>query len=195
MKVVAATNNANKVREFGEILNDLGITVVPMQELGINIEIPETGTTFAENAYIKAKAVADLCDLPVLADDSGLCVDALNGEPGLYSARFGGEDLDDAGKRVLLLEKMKGETNRKAYFISSIAFLLPGGELITAEEKVFGTITEEEMGTAGFGYDPIFFCDEIDKCFGMATPMEKDAVSHRGRALRSLYEKIKDRSI
>ena len=195
MKVVAATNNANKVREFGEILADLGIEVISMQSIGINIEIPETGTTFAENALIKAKAVAGLCNYPVLADDSGLCVDAMDGAPGLYSARFGGENLDDAGKRKLLLEKMKGEENRNAYFISSLAFLMPNGELITAEDRVYGTITEEEIGTAGFGYDPIFFCDEIGKCFGVATPMEKDSVSHRGRALKNLYKKIKDRGI
>lgn len=195
MKIVAATNNPNKVREFGEILGELGIEIISLKDIEINIEIPETGTTFAENALIKAKAVSKLSNMPVLADDSGLCVDALDGAPGLYSARFGGEDLDDGGKRKLLLEKMKDETNRKAYFISSLALLFPSGELITAEEKVFGSITKEEIGNGGFGYDPIFYCDDIKKCFGIATPKEKDSVSHRGRALRNLYKKLKERGI
>jgi len=193
MKIVAATNNLNKVREFGEVLNDLGITVLSLKDLGINIEIEETGTTFYENAKLKAEAIKNLCDLPVLADDSGLCVEALDGAPGLYSARFGGEDLDDAGKRVLMLEKMKNEKNRKAYFISSLVMLFPDGEEITAEEKVFGEIMTEECGTAGFGYDPIFFCNEINMGFGVATPEQKDAVSHRGKALRSLYKKLEKR--
>ncbi len=195
MKVVAATNNKNKVREFDEILGKLGFSVIPMQDIGIEIDIPETGTTFSENSMIKAVAVSKLCDLPVISDDSGLCIDALDGAPGLYSARFGGEGLSDKDKRILLLKTMENEKDRSAYFISSITLLFPDGEKIQAEGKVFGRITDEEIGDNGFGYDSIFFCDEIGKSFGKATPEEKDSVSHRGRALNALYEKLKNRGI
>lgn len=195
MEIVAATNNANKVREFSEMLKGLGITVLSLKDLGIDIEIEETGKNFAENARIKAEAVKKLCNLPVLADDSGLCVEALDGAPGLYSARFGGEGLDDSGKRKLLLEKLKNENNRKAYFVSSLILIFPNADEITAEEKVFGEIMREECGTNGFGYDSIFFCSELNKGFGTATPEEKDSVSHRGKALISLYKKLQERGI
>lgn len=195
MEIAAATNNANKIREFGEILQDLGIKVLSLKDLGIDIETEETGKTFAENARIKAEAVKKLCNLPVLADDSGLCVEALDGAPGLYSARFGGKGLDDSGKRKLLLEKLKNEDNRRAYFVSSLILLFPNGDEICAEEKVFGEIMREECGNNGFGYDSIFFCNEINKGFGVATPEEKDSVSHRGKALRTLYKKLQKRGI
>lgn len=191
MEIAAATNNKGKAREFAEILKDSGISVLTMKELGIDIEIPETGRTFAENAMIKAKAVSALCELPVLADDSGLCVNALGGAPGLYSARFAGEGATDAELRRKLLDALSGETDRSAYFISSLVMLFPDGRSITAEGRVYGTITEEERGSGGFGYDAIFYCDEIGKTFAEATPEEKDRVSHRGNALAELNKKLK----
>ena len=192
MEIVAATNNSGKAREFAEILKDAGISVLTMKDVGIGIEIDETGKNFAENAMIKAKAVSKLCDLPVLADDSGLCVNCLDGAPGLYSARFAGENATDKELRKKLLSEMEGMTDRSAFFISSVVLLFKNGQAITAEGKVFGTILSEEKGTGGFGYDALFYCDEIGKTFAEATPLEKDAVSHRGRALKALCEKIKE---
>lgn len=191
MQVVAATNNRGKAREFAEILKDAGISVLTMEDVDIRLEIAETGSTFAENAMIKAKAVSKLCDFPVLADDSGLCVNALNGAPGLYSARFAGEGATDKELRKKLLRKMKDVKDRSAFFISSVVLLFKDGKAITAEGRVFGNITEKEIGTGGFGYDALFYCDEIGKTFAEASSSEKDAISHRGRALRELCNKIK----
>ena len=190
MEIAAATNNSGKAREFAEILGNLGISVRTMRDLGIEIEIEETGKTFAENAMIKAKAVSKLCKLPVLADDSGLCVNALDGAPGLYSARFAGEGASDSELRAKLIKEMEGVTDRSAFFISSVAMLFPDGKSITAEGRVYGTILDEERGNGGFGYDALFYCDEIGKTFAEATPLEKDRVSHRGRALTELYKKL-----
>ncbi len=191
MEIAAATNNSGKAREFAEILGDLGISVLTMKDLGIEIEIEETGKTFAENAMIKAKALSKLCDLPVLADDSGLCVNALDGAPGLYSARFAGEGASDSELRAKLKKAMEGETDRGAFFISSVVMLFPDGKSITAEGRVYGTILDEERGSGGFGYDALFYCDEIGNTFAEAEPLEKDRVSHRGRALTELYKKLK----
>ena len=191
MEIAAATNNSGKAREFAEILGDLGISVLTMKDLGIEIEIEETGKTFAENAMIKAKALSELCELPVLADDSGLCVNALDGAPGLYSARFAGEGASDSELRAKLKKAMEGETDRSAFFISSVVMLFPDGKSITAEGRVYGTILDEERGSGGFGYDALFYCDEIGKTFAEAEPLEKDRVSHRGRALTELYKKLK----
>ncbi len=191
MDIVAATNNSGKAKEFAEILKDLGITVLTMKGLGISVEIPETGKTFAENAMIKAREVEKLCNLPVLADDSGLCVNALDGAPGLYSARFAGIGATDSELRAKLLKAMEGEKDRSAFFISSVAMLFPDGRSLTAEGRVHGEITESERGNGGFGYDAIFYCPEIGKTFAEAEPYEKDKVSHRARALGELYKKLK----
>ncbi|HAL62908.1 MAG TPA: non-canonical purine NTP pyrophosphatase, RdgB/HAM1 family [Clostridiales bacterium] len=191
MDIVAATNNSGKAKEFAEILKDLGITVLTMKDLGISVEIPETGKTFAENAMIKAREVEKLCNLPVLADDSGLCVNALDGAPGLYSARFAGIGATDSELRAKLLKAMEGEKDRSAFFISSVAMLFPDGRSLTAEGRVHGEITESERGNGGFGYDAIFYCPEIGKTFAEAEPYEKDKVSHRARALGELYKKLK----
>lgn len=188
MKIVAATTNQGKIREFQEILGGIGYEVVSMHDLGIDVEIEETGSTFAENAMIKARAVALLCDLAVIADDSGLCVDALGGAPGIYSARFAGENATDYERNVKLLEMLDGEENRKARYIASVAYISPKGKEITTEGVIEGEILMEEHGNGGFGYDPLFWCTEIKKCFGEATPEEKNAVSHRGRALMKLCE-------
>lgn len=188
MKIIAATGNKGKVREFQEILGKMDFEVVSMKDIGIDIEIEETGATFEENAMIKARAVSKLCEYPVISDDSGLCVDALDGAPGIYSARFAGEDADDSDRNRHLLKLLDGIDNRKAYYIAAIAYITPDGKEITTVGTTDGEILYEEEGTGGFGYDPLFYCTEIGKCFGIATPDEKNKVSHRGRALRKLYE-------
>ncbi len=192
MKIVAATTNKGKIREFQEILGELGFDVVSMHDEGIDVEVEETGSTFSENALIKARAVSLLCDAPVIADDSGLCVDAMDGAPGIYSARFAGEDATDYDRNVKLLKTLEGEENRKAQYVAAIAYISPDGKEITTEGIIEGEILTEEHGTGGFGYDPLFWCTEIKKCFGEATPDEKNAVSHRGRALKKLCEILKE---
>lgn len=192
MKIVAATTNKGKIREFQEILGELGYEVVSMHDEGIDVEVEETGSTFSENALIKARAVSLLCDSPVIADDSGLCVDAMDGAPGIYSARFAGEDATDYDRNVKLLETLEGEENRRAQYVAAIAYISPDGTEITTEGIIEGEILTEEHGTGGFGYDPLFWCTEIKKCFGEATPDEKNAVSHRGRALKKLCEILKE---
>ncbi len=192
MKIIAATTNEGKVREFQEVLGEIGCQVVSMHSEGLDLEIEETGATYEENALIKARAVAMMCDEAVLADDSGLCVDALDGAPGLYSARFAGDGADDKDRNNKLLEAMEGEENRAAHYIASLALILPDGREITAEGRIDGEILAEELGTGGFGYDPLFYCTEIGKCFGIATPDEKNAVSHRGKALHKLSEILKE---
>lgn len=192
MKIVAATTNKGKIREFQEILGELGYEVVSMHDAGIDVEVEETGTTFAENALIKARAVALLCDSPVIADDSGLCVDALDGAPGIYSARFAGEEATDKDRNIKLLEVMKDKKDRKGQYVADIAFIFPDGREIVTEGTCEGEIMYEEEGSGGFGYDPLFMCTEIGKCFGLATPEEKNAVSHRGRALMKLFNILKE---
>ena len=190
MKFILATNNQGKVREMSDILSRFGIEVVTPRELGIAMEVEETGTTFAENAMLKAKAVCEAAALPAIADDSGLCVDALNGGPGVYSARYGGEGLDDMGRYQLLLNTMRGQATRAAHFACAIACAFPNGDALTAEGICKGTIAFAPMGEGGFGYDPVFFVPELRKTFAQMSLEEKAAVSHRGKALESFVEKL-----
>lgn len=190
MKFVLATNNAKKLEEMRAILSTLGVEVVSPRDLGIHIEVEETGTTFAENAMLKAKAICEAAQLPAIADDSGLCVDALNGGPGVYSARYGGEGLDDVGRYRLLLESMRGQTTRAAHFACAIACAFPDGKTLTAEGRCDGTIAFAPMGEGGFGYDPVFFVPEYRKTFGQLTAEEKSAISHRGRALKDFVARL-----
>lgn len=190
MKFVLATHNPKKLKEMSEILSSLGVEVVSPKELGIDLEVEETGTTFGENAMLKAKAICEAANLPAIADDSGLCVEALNGGPGVYSARYGGEGLDDKGRYQLLLNSMRGQTTRAAYFASAIACAFPNGDTITAEGQVDGTIAFAPMGEGGFGYDPVFFYPPMKKTFGQMTAEEKHAISHRGKALEVFVEKL-----
>ena len=190
MKFVLATNNAKKLTEMAAILGSLGVEVVSPKDLGIHIEVEETGTTFAENAMLKAKAICEAAKLPAIADDSGLCVDALNGGPGMYSARYGGEGLDDKGRYMLLLNSMRGQNTRAAYFACAIACVFPDGDTLTAEGKCHGTIAFAPMGEGGFGYDPVFFVPEYRKTFGQLTAEEKAEISHRGKALADFAKKL-----
>lgn len=190
MKFVLASNNQGKIKEMREILAVYGVDVVSPKELGIHIEVEETGTTFAENAMLKAKAICEATKLPAIADDSGLCVDALNGGPGVYSARYGGEELDDKGRYMLLLSSMRGQPTRAAHFACAIACVFPNGDALTAEGRCDGTIAFAPMGEGGFGYDPVFFVPEYRKTFGQLSAEEKSAISHRGRALANFVEKM-----
>lgn len=189
MKLLIASNNKHKIDEIKQILGNKFEQILSLSEAGIVCDPEENGKTFLDNALIKVRAVAKLTDMPVLGDDTGLCVDALNGAPGVHSARFAG-DHDNAKNRAKLLYELQDETNRKAHFSTAVALLYPDGRLVTAEGRVDGEILHAEVGTNGFGYDSLFYCNEIGKTFAEATAEEKNAVSHRGRALQNLAEKL-----
>jgi len=187
---VLATHNPGKLKEMSAILSHLGVEVVSPEEAGVAVDVEETGTTFAENAMLKAEAICAAAGLPAIADDSGLCVDALNGGPGVYSARYGGEGLDDRGRYTLLLNSMRGQSTRAAHFACAIACAFPNGDTLTAEGRCDGTIAFAPMGEGGFGYDPVFFYPPLAKTFGQLTGEEKSAISHRGKALTAFAEKL-----
>lgn len=189
-KFVLATHNPGKLAEMKAILSGLGVEVVSPAEAGVEVDVEETGTTFAENAMLKAKAICAAAGLPAIADDSGLCVDALNGGPGVYSARYGGEELDDRKRRLLLLRNLRGQTTRAAHFTCAVACAFPDGDTLTAEGRCDGAIAFAPLGEGGFGYDPVFLIPEKGKTFGQLSPEEKSAISHRGKALVAFVEKL-----
>ena len=190
MKLVLASKNKKKLAEMNDILSHLGVEVCSEAEAGVDVEVEETGSSFAENAMLKAKAVMEASGLPAIADDSGLCVDWLQGAPGIYSARYGGLDSDPERCR-LLLGNMRGATNRAAHFHTAIVCAFPNGDTLTAEGDCHGTIAFAPMGDGGFGYDPIFFVPSLRKTFAQLTAEEKNAISHRGNALRSFAAELK----
>ena len=170
MKFILASQNQHKLVEMQNILSAHGVEVVLQSELGLHVEVEETGATFAENAMLKAKAVMAASGLPAIADDSGVCVDALNGAPGVYSARYGGPELDDVGRYRLLLENMRGARDRTAHFTSAIACAFPNGDTIEAEGICPGMIAYAPQGDGGFGYDPVFFLPQLRKTYAQLTP-------------------------
>lgn len=186
MKLVIASNNPKKIAEIKTIVGDFFQEIVTLKDLGIDVDVEETGTTFEENALIKARTICELTGLPALADDSGLCVDYLDGAPGVYSARYAGEGHDDSENNALLLKNMEGVTDRSAHFCTVIALVYPDGKTLTAEGITDGTILTAPQGTNGFGYDPLFYSKDLKKSFASASPEEKNSVSHRGRALRKM---------
>ena len=190
MKLVLASKNQKKLVEMNDILSHLGIEVCSETEAGVDLEVEETGTTFEENSLLKAKAVMEASGLPAIADDSGLCVDCLNGAPGVYSARYGGEGLSDEDRYRMLLENMRGQMTRTAKFVSVITCCFPNGDVLTARGECPGTIAYAPMGEGGFGYDPVFLIPEKGKTFGQLSPEEKSAISHRGKALAAFVEKL-----
>ena len=190
MKLVLASKNAKKLVEMNDILSHLGIEVCSEAEAGVDLEVEETGTTFEENSMLKAKAVMEASGLPAIADDSGLCVDCLNGAPGVYSARYGGEGLSDEERYRMLLENMRGQMPRTAKFVSVITCCFPNGDTLTARGECPGTIAYAPMGEGGFGYDPVFFVPERKKTFAQLTAEEKNAISHRGTALKLFKEQL-----
>ena len=192
VKLVLASKNQKKLVEMREILSTLGVEVVLQSEVGVDVDVEETGTTFAENAALKARAVCEASGLPAIADDSGLCVDALNGAPGVYSARYGGEGLDDVGRYKLLLENMRGQLDRRCGFVSAICCAFPNGDEITAQGECRGTLAYAARGENGFGYDPIFFVPEKKKTFAELSAEEKNEISHRGKALCAFQENLEN---
>ena len=183
MKLVLASKNPKKLKEMQEILSQFDIEVCLQSDVGIDIDVEETGTTFEENSLLKAKAVMEASGLPAIADDSGLCVDALGGAPGVYSARYGGEGLDDVGRYRLLLENLKGMSPRTAKVVSVITCCFPNGDVLTARGECPGTIAFAPQGENGFGYDPVFWLPQLKKTFAQLSAEEKNAISHRGKAL------------
>lgn len=191
MDFILATNNMKKLAEMQRILSPLGINVVTAKALGIELEdVEETGTTFEENARLKATAACKETNMPAIADDSGLCVDYLNGAPGIFSARFSGEHGNDEKNNDLLLEKLKGvkPEQRTAHYVCAICCVFPNGKEITVRGECNGTIGFERDGNAGFGYDPLFLVN--GRSFGRYTAEEKDKISHRGNALRKLKAEL-----
>ena len=194
MIFAAATNNAKKLKEIKRILNALGHDAKTLKELGIEIEIEENGTTFAENAVIKAKTIATICKMPTISDDSGLEVDFLNGAPGVYTARYAGENATDDENIDKLLDALKDvpQEDRGAAFVSSVCLYVPveNGEdvCVVCTGRCPGWIGWERIGDGGFGYDPIFMVGDVS--YSEMSAEEKDAISHRGQALRLLGEEI-----
>lgn len=186
IRLVVASGNAHKLREIAEIFTDFD--VVSQKEMGFDGDVEETGETFAENALIKARAACEALGCMALADDSGLCVDALGGAPGVYSARYCGHHGNDAENRAVLLKNLQGVKNRSAHFTSAIALVYPDGRELTAEGHTYGRILEEEIGDGAFGYDCLFYSDDLGKTFGLASSEEKNGVSHRFRALQAMLK-------
>lgn len=183
--IVLASGNKGKIAEFRAILK--GYNILTPRDVGVVLDVEETGETFFDNALIKAKALYELCGKPAVADDSGLCVDALNGAPGVFSARYSGGGDDMNNKK--LLDELSGVSDRSAHFTSCVVYY-DGKNVISATGDTFGKIGYETKGEGGFGYDPLFISDDLGKTFGEATEEEKNAVSHRARAIAGLFEKL-----
>lgn len=192
-KIIFATGNQDKMREIREIMGDMDVEIQSMKEAGIQVDIVEDGASFEENATIKAKAVAACADAIVLADDSGLEIDYLNKEPGVYSARYMGEDTSYSIKNQSLIDRLEGvpKEQRTARFVCAIAAALPDGEVLVTRQTMEGYIGYEPAGENGFGYDPIFYLDEFGCSSAALSREQKNAISHRGKALRAMRELLK----
>ena len=191
MKLLAATNNAGKLGEIRVILQPRGFAVLSPAEAGLELEVEEDGETFEANAVKKAQAWCALSGLAALADDSGLCVEALGGAPGVRTARFAGENASDAANYGLLLERLAGVSDRRARFVCAVALCLPDGRILSARGECPGLITDAPRGTAGFGYDPVFLDEATGLTFAELDSAAKHAGSHRGQALAGLVDKLK----
>jgi len=195
MKVVLASKNAHKLVEISKITEKFGMELVLQSELGLDLDVEENGTTFEENSFIKAQAVMQASGLPALADDSGIAVDALNGEPGIYSARYGFDDsLDDRGRLELLLKNTEHvpDGQRQAQFVCVITMVTPEGECIQARGEIHGELTRAPRGENGFGYDPIFYYPPLGKTTAELSAEQKNEVSHRANALKAFYAMLKE---
>lgn len=190
MKLIIASNNAHKIYEIKKILSDRFSEIISLKEAGIDHETVEDGTTFMENAMKKAREIAEISGVAALADDSGICVDALGGAPGIYSARFSGEHGDDAANNALLLEKLSGVENRAAHYTCAMALVYPDGREVSAEGYMYGDIIDSPRGSRGFGYDPLFVLRGETRTVAEMTDEEKNAVSHRAAALEALIKKL-----
>ena len=195
MKVVLASKNAHKLQEISKITEKFDMELVLESQVGVDIDVEETGSTFEENSFIKAEAVMKATGLPALADDSGIAVDALNGEPGIYSARYGFDpSLDDWDRLELLLKNTEQvpDGSRQAQFVCVITLVTPEGQVIQARGEAHGELLRQPAGEGGFGYDPIFYYPPLGKSFAELSPEEKNQVSHRAQALKLFYEKLKE---
>lgn len=192
MEIIAATNNINKIREIKEIFCDAKI--ISLKEAGIDCDPEETGSTYEENALIKARTIFAIAKRPVLSDDSGLSVRFLGGRPGVYSARYSGVHGDNDANNRKLLAELDGVDDRRAEFVTAVAFVCDKGEYV-CEGRVEGEILNEKAGDGGFGYDPLFYSYDLKKSFGVASAEEKNKVSHRGRALRALSLLLKEQGL
>lgn len=188
--LVIATRNKGKTQEIKDLLKDFPVDIKNLDDFGPIPHLEEDGDTFDENAYKKASFAARILGLPALADDSGLIVEALDGAPGIHSARYAGENATDKQRYLKLLDEMKGKSNRKAAFECVISIAVPTGAALTYEARCEGLIAEEPFGSNGFGYDPVFFFPPYDKTFAQITPEEKNRVSHRGKALAELKSEL-----
>lgn len=194
MRIIFATGNEGKMKEIRMIMADLGMEILSMKEAGLSADAEENGTTFEENAVIKAKAIAALCNDIVLADDSGLEIDALNKEPGVYSARYMGEDTSYHVKNQNLIDRLEGvpEEERTARFVCAIAAVMPDGEIYVEKAAMEGRIGYEERGENGFGYDPIFMLPEFGQSTAELSAEDKNQLSHRGKALCMMKARLKE---
>ena len=195
MRIVLASKNAHKLKEISRITEKFGFELVLQSELGLDMDVEENGSTFEENSFIKANAVMQATGLPALADDSGIAVDALNGEPGIYSARYGfDESLDDWGRLLLLLKNTENvpDGSRQAQFVCVITLVMPDGQVIQARGEAHGELLRAPIGEGGFGYDPIFYYPPLGKAFAQLSADEKNQVSHRAVALGLFNEKLKE---
>ena len=192
MTMVIATGNPHKAAEFARMLRPLGVCVLSQREAGVEMEVEETGRTFEENARLKALAVSRAAELPALGDDSGLCVDALGGAPGIYSARYAGPDATDADRIARLLGELRGvpKARRTARFVCAICCVLPDGREIAVRGECEGAIAPAPAGDDGFGYDPVFIEKTTGRTFAQLSAFEKDRLSHRGRALRAFAQRF-----
>jgi XTP/dITP diphosphohydrolase len=195
MKVLVATSNRGKISEISQILSGTGITILTPQDADMHLDVEENGVTFEANAVMKAHAWRRASGYPTLADDSGLCVDALAGRPGVHTARFAGDGATDQENYELLLKLMEGVTDRKAHFMCVVALAISDELAITAMGRCDGVILREPIGEGGFGYDPVFFDPETGKSFAQLTDNEKNTRSHRGRALISLKQKLEEQGL
>lgn len=190
MTFILASNNKKKLVEMQDILSGFGTQVISQGDAGLNLDVEETGTTFAENALLKALAACRASNLPSISDDSGLEVEALNGAPGVWSARYGGEGLNDQERLDLLLKNLEDVEHRDARFVSSIACVFPNGDTIKAEGYCYGKILSAPRGDGGFGYDPIFYIENLGKTMAELEQKEKNSISHRGNALRDFKSNL-----
>ena len=188
MDVIVATGNKGKLKEFKKLLEGYFDNVYSVKDFGLDVDVEENGENFEQNVLIKANYIKQKTDLAVIADDSGLEVDALGGAPGLYSARYAGENATDPDNRNKLFKEMQGVVDRSAHFVSVVALIMPDGRVYTGRGETKGYIMDREEGSNGFGYDVMFFSHELGKCFGVASEEEKNSVSHRSKAVKNLLK-------
>ncbi|MEG0686566.1 MAG: XTP/dITP diphosphatase [Erysipelotrichales bacterium] len=192
-KLIVASNNKNKIKEIKAILADYNIEVLSLEDINIDIDVEETGTTFKENAYIKAKTIFDLVKIPVIGDDSGLEVEALDNEPGIFSARYAGLHKSDSDNVDKLIKNMDGVENKKARFVCSMALVISEDEEYIVEDYLYGEIIGERRGENGFGYDPIFYLKDLDKTNAQLSADHKNSISHRAKALKQIEKIVRER--